>query len=136
MRLNRNRALALALLAPVVVTVSGCILGLVVGAGLGVAGMKYINGEGKASFGASLEQTRIATNQALEDLSWTPVDKGHDALIARIGALTAEGKDIKIEIKGESDKVSMVSIRVGTWGDKTITRMIFTKIEERLKTPR
>jgi hypothetical protein len=136
MKRNHPRFWTLALLGPTALVATGCLAAFIVGAGLGVAGMKYVSGEGKTAFSAGVEDTRKATVWALEDLSLPVVDRGHDAFSARIASVTASGRDIKIELERQSSKVTMVSIRVGVWGDETITRQIFQHIEDRLKNPK
>ncbi|MHC4702930.1 MAG: DUF3568 family protein, partial [Planctomycetota bacterium] len=59
--------------------------------------------------------------------------KSKDALVAQITSFDAQDKKIKIKLKAETDETTKLSIRIGTFGSETKSRMIYQKIRDNLK---
>ncbi len=129
--IRRSAVLAAAAMA---VLTAGCLAALAVGAGAGALTVAYVGGEGKEAFGEPLERTRLAVIDALEkDMGFSIIEKSGDAVDAHVVAITSERHEVKVHLSRESDKVTMVAIRVGTMGNERLTRLLFEKIGERLK---
>ena len=112
---------------------SGCIL-FVAGAaaGAGAAGYAYVNGVLKATEPASLDRVWSASIDAMKDLQYSVTKQAKDALTGNLTARTASDKKIEIELKKVSDNSTEISIRVGTFGDENLSRVILDKIKKRL----
>ena len=124
-----RRIWVLAVLVPVVVSLSGCIL-LAVGAG--ATGVVWWKGEASKSYPYAVEKTYNAAVKALEANNIVIYSKGADATSGKIEATLADGKKLKINLAPESEGVTKVKVRIGTWGDKDRSLFIFGEIEKRL----
>ena len=54
-----------------------------------------------------------------------------DAVSATLVALTADNTKIKIVLNRKADNVTETSIRVGTFGDESMSRLILERIRKR-----
>lgn len=118
--------------APLVLT--GCLAAAAVG-GAAVAGagtVAYIKGELKATEEASMKKAWSATVGAVEELDFLVVNKVNDAVSGEIEAKTADSKTVKITLKRIADNLTEITIRIGTFGDESLSRYILSKIEARL----
>ena len=117
----------------VLLTTAGCALFLVgAAAGAGAAGYAYVNGELKSTESASLEQTTRATLAAMKDLEYPVTSQAKDALSAELTARNASDKKIVVRLKKISDTTTEVRIRVGTFGDESLSRVVLEKIKKHL----
>jgi hypothetical protein len=124
------RLLAALSLAGMVILQSGC---LVIAAGAAGAGtVAYIRGELDATLGNKYDAVVQATNGAITQLQFVKVGDKKDALSAELTARTAEDKKVQITIKTVADNLTKVEIRVGFWGDETMSRTILDKIKSNL----
>jgi hypothetical protein len=114
-------------------TGGGCVL-FVAGAaaGAGVAGYAYVSGILKSTEQASLDHAWTATLGAMKDLEFPVTKQAKDALTGHLTARNAGDKKIDIDLKKISDKATEISIRVGTFGDENLSRVILGKIKKRL----
>jgi len=121
------------LMASLLALTSGCFL-FVVGAaaGGGAAGYAWVNGEVKITEGSSLNQTWDASLAAMKDLEFSVTEKSKDALSGYVTAQTADNKNIKINLKYISNTSTEIRIRVGTFGDEDLSRIILNKINNHL----
>ncbi|MGO9584842.1 MAG: DUF3568 family protein [Limisphaerales bacterium] len=122
-------------MAALLVFGSGCIL-FVAGAaaGAGVGGYAYVNGEVKATESASLDRTWDATLAAMKDLEFPVTEQAKDALEANLTARNASNTSISVKLKNLSNASTEIRIRVGTFGDESLSRTILNKINSRLQT--
>lgn len=121
------------LLAGLTMGSSGCI---VLAAGAGAAGtVAYVKGDFEAELQHNIDETYAATQKATEELKLHVItgDGGKDALSATIVARDAADKRVTIKLKTVTDDITKLSIRVGTFGDKTKQRLIYDKIRDNLK---
>ena len=125
---RRLRVMAVVLL---VGSAAGC--GFLIGAAAAGAAYAYVRGEGKQAFPVPLQTARDAVLGALSDLSLPVLHSDQDATSAKIKSDAGSGRDIVIVLTREGEKVTMISVRVGVFGDANYTRMIFDRIEDRLK---
>jgi len=121
------------LMASLLALTSGCFL-FVVGAaaGGGAAGYAWVNGEVKITEGSSINQTWDASLAAMKGLEFTVTDKSKDALSGYVTAQTADNKTVKINLKYISNTSTEIRIRVGTFGDEDLSRIILGKINSHL----
>lgn len=110
---------------------SGC-AALVVGAAAGAGTYAYVQGELQSTESASLDRTWAATQGAIKELQFTVTTQQKDALLGRLIARTAKDKKIEINLKKTGDHLTEVRIRVGTFGDEELSRLILDKIKSRL----
>ena len=133
-RMHMIRRVALILLASALVSLTGGCLLFVAGAaaGAGAAGYAYVNGVLKATEPASLDRVWSASTGAMKDLEYRISKQTKDALTGELIARNASDKKIEIQLKKVSDNSTEISIRVGTFGDENLSRVILDKIKKRL----
>ena len=129
--MKRQKLILLLLIAASPLILTGCLAAAAVG-GAAVAGagtVAYIKGELKATEEATMEQAWKATEGAVEELQFFVINKIHDAVSGELEAKTADNKTIKITLKRIGNNLTEITIRVGTFGDETLSRYILSKIE-------
>lgn len=111
----------------------GCPAAVLVGGGAAAGGgsFAYFKGELKSTEEVSLNRAWKATQMAMDDLEFHTTGKGKDAFDAELSASGAGGKKIKVALKKISDTRTEIRIRVGTFGDKSLSRQILEKIKNR-----
>jgi hypothetical protein len=108
---------------------NGCIF-LAAGAGAGT--VAYVRGDLEATVDAKLDKTYDATLKALQQLELTPTEKQKDAIGAKVIARTSTDKKITITLAPVTDKLTKISVRIGVFGDQTISQMIYDNIKKNL----
>ena len=78
------------------------------------------------------EQDWQATNLALKDTGIHVEKIEKDAINATIKAKKADGKAVTIKIKNKATGMTIVSIRVGIFGDENASLIIKKAIDKRL----
>ena len=132
--MKRQKLILLLLIAASPLILTGCLAAAAVG-GAAVAGagtVAYIKGELKATEEATMEQAWRATEGAVDELQFLVINKIHDAVSGELEAKTADNKTVKISLKRVGNNLTEITIRVGTFGDETLSRYILSKIEARL----
>ncbi len=109
----------------------GC-AAVVVGGVAGAGTYAYVRGEMKGNENAPLDRAWSATLAAMKDLEFTVTSQQKDALQARLIARTALDKKIEINLTKVTDNLTEIRIRVGTFGDQTLSHTIVQSIEKRL----
>lgn len=107
---------------------SGC--ALLVGGAAGAGTFAYLEGELKSDEEISLDRLWSATQKAIKDMEFTIKTKKKDSLSAKLVALTAEEKNINIDLKRKSDNITELSIRVGRFGDESLSLKILEEIKK------
>lgn len=132
--IKRQELLLVLLLAVSPLILTGCLAAAAVGgaAAAGAGTVAYIKGELKATEEATLDKTWEATVGAVDELNFLVINKLKDAVSAELEAKTADNKTVKIELKRVTENLTDISIRIGTFGDETLSRYILSKIEARL----
>ena len=110
---------------------SGC-AAVIIGGAAGYGTYAYIRGEMKGNENVSLDRAWSATQAAMKDLEFTVTTQRKDALQARLIAHTALDKKIEINLTKVTDNLTEIKIRVGTFGDQTLSHTIVQSIEKRL----
>lgn len=110
---------------------SGC-AAVLVGGGAGAGTVTYLKGELKTIEEASLNNTWNAAQKAMEDLEFLVESTKKDALAAKLVALRANNKKITIHLRKVSEELTEVKIRVGIFGDESLSRLILDKLKDNL----
>ena len=123
------------LIASLLALTNGCFL-FVVGAaaGAGAAGYAYVNGEEKTTVAFSMNQTWDASLAAMKDLQFPVTNQAKDALQGNLDARNASNTNISIKLKYIFNTSTEIRIRVGTFGDESLSRIILNKINSHLQT--
>lgn len=106
----------------------GC--ALVVGGAAGAGAVAYVRGELKALEDVTLDRAWPAAKQAMSDLEFMVTDSEKDAFNGRLTARGAGDKKIVVSLKKESDAVTEIRIRVGSFGDEAMSRKILETIKK------
>jgi hypothetical protein len=132
--MKKQKLLILVLLAACPFILTGCLAAAAVGgaAAAGAGTVAYIKGELKATEEATLNKTWEATVAAIDELQFLVVNKIKDNVSAELEAKTADNKTVKIQLKRVTDNLTDISIRIGTFGDESLSRYILSKIEAKL----
>lgn len=111
----------------------GCIL-LAVGAGAaaGVGTVAYLKGELQTAYAASLDRTWEATLDALKDLKYRIISSERGGEGGVIEAKLVGGDKVKISLSISGPGTTLVKIRVGVFGDESVSRTINSKIASKL----
>ena len=121
--------------AAALLAVGGGCAALLVGGAVAAAGVgtyAYVNGEMQGSGTVSLDRAYDASLAALKDLEFPVTTKSKDALQAEVTARNSADKRILIKLKRVSDGVTDIRIRVGTFGDESLSQLILDKIKSHL----
>lgn len=73
-----------------------------------------------------------ATLKALDELEVNVTEKAKDAFYARVVAKGADGKRISISIRPKEDGGAILTIKVGTLGEKHKSSIIYERINKNL----
>ncbi len=113
---------------------SGCAV-LLIGGGVaaGAGGVAYVEGELQSSEAVAFDKAWDATLAAMKDMDYGVTDKQKDAASAKITARGAGDKKITINLDKVSVSVTKITIRVGTFGDETLSRQILDKIKSHFR---
>lgn len=133
--MKKQKLLILLLLAACPFILTGCLAAAAVGGAAAAAGagtVAYIKGELKATEEASLNKAWAATVAAVDDLQFIVINKIKDDVSGELEAKTADNKTVKIKLNRVTDNLTDISIRIGTFGDESLSRYILSKIEARL----
>lgn len=111
----------------------GCVVAAVgVGAAAGAGTIAYLKGELKALEDANIDRVWRATEGAVNELNFIVTNKVKDAVSAKLDALTADNKSVHITLKRKTDSLTEITIRIGTFGNEELSRLILEKIQKRL----
>ncbi|MBI2487730.1 MAG: DUF3568 family protein [Deltaproteobacteria bacterium] len=112
---------------------SGC-AAVLLGGGAAAAGagtILYIKGELQSTEGVSLDTAWMATQTAIKDMEFITGTTEKDAFSAKLIAYTSDNRKIQINLKRKTDKLTEIAIRVGTFGDESLSLLILENIKER-----
>jgi len=112
---------------------TGCILVAAgAGAAAGVGTYAYVRGELESTLDAPLDRTWRATQTAMKDLKFAVTKEQKDALQAELTARTAADKKVLVKLVKLTNNTTEVRVRVGTFGDESLSRLILEKIKANL----
>lgn len=115
---------------------SGCVylIGASVGARVVAGAYEYVQGEVKRPYVASMHTTWMACQDALEDVGVELSESStEEPTHWTMKAMTKNGKKIKIALDTISKDITKVSVRVGIFGDETLSEMIHDAIARQLE---
>ncbi len=121
--------IALALAVPT--AFSGCVvLAAAAAAGGTVA---YVQGSLNSTLPSPIEDVQKAVKRALRnDLKFSLISAKEDAVSAEYNARTARDEKIVVILEKVSDGVTKISIRVGYFGDESLSNQILDSIKTRV----
>jgi hypothetical protein len=124
------RLLAGLMLAGSALAYSGCVA--VVAAGAAGTGVAWFNGRMETTVNADIDDAYEASRSAIKDMEFASVSNKKSSLDAELVARTALDKRVEIVLKKVDDNVTKLSIRVGIFGDETVSMAILDKIKSNL----
>jgi len=94
----------------------------------------YTKAEGvlRAAIGGSMPDVVKATKETLEDLELVGVDSTVDKLKGKITARMAVGTKVTINLEAIDFNNTSIKIKVGTFGDRSISLQILRNLEKRV----
>jgi hypothetical protein len=128
--MNYGRSLIAVLICVSVSFSYGC-AALVVGGAAGAGTVAYVRGELKSVEDVSLDHAWPAAKQAMSDLEFSTTSAEKDAFHGELIARGAGDKKIVVNLDRQSDTVTEIKIRVGTFGDEAMSREILDTIKKR-----
>jgi hypothetical protein len=131
----KHKLFILAVATAGLILCNGCALFLIGGAAAAGAGtVLYMDGQLKDTEAVSLGQAHAATLAAMHELKFFVLTDSMDAINAKITARTGDDKKVDIDLAKQSPTITDIRIRVGTFGDETMSRQILEKIKAHLGT--
>ncbi len=127
-----QKKLPLGILLGAILLCNGGCAALLLGGGAGAGTVAYLKGELKSMIESPLEETWQATQKALEDLEFPVTSKQKDAFSAELTARDASDKKIEVKFERISSKMTEVRIRVGIFGDESLSQLILERIQKHL----
>ncbi len=114
--------------------------GLGAAAGAGIAAVYYTKGDLEADLDYDLERIETASLSVLENRAYRVTDKTGDEKSRRIKATIPaagdeEERDLTIILERKKGDISHIFIRVGIFGDESLSRAILYDIESNLNRP-
>ena len=118
------------LLITIAVFGQGCVVAAV---GVGAGTIAYIRGDLESVESENIDTVYEAALQAAEELELRIISKTKDALSATIISRDAQDKKVQIILRKTAENTTKLSIRIGTFGSETKSRLIYQKIYDNLK---
>lgn len=123
------RMVWLVLLGLIPATQSGCILAA---AGAAAGGVLYYKGDLEATVDGPPDKVIAAAEAVMKEMQYPVISKYGSALNGQLVARTGGDKKIVIEAESLGTSSSKVNIRIGTFGDESLSRHILDKIKAQL----
>lgn len=95
-------------------------------------GFTYLRSQLTGVLQAALPAVETATKAAMEELDFVAVDVVSDKLKGTINARMADGTKVSIKIEAVDFESTALKIKVGTWGDQSISVQILRHIQKQL----
>lgn len=111
-------------------SLTGCVA--VVAATAAGTGVAWYNGRLDASFDHDLDAVFAASQKALAQLEFANISNKKSSVDAQLVSRTALDKKVEITLQKVTDNSTKVMIRVGTFGDQTLSMSIMDKIKAAL----
>ncbi len=114
--------------ASVIIIQTGCLIGAV---GAGAAAGMYVKGALKVDSKKSFEHVFKVVEQTCQEMKFTISKKEQKAFK---GTIVADGDfgRVVFEVKAKSPDLTSISIRVGAFGDKGASELIYGKLKPKL----
>ncbi len=95
-------------------------------------GFTFLRGTLSGVLASALPKVETATVAAMEELDFVAVDVVSDKLKGTVNARMADGTKVSVKIQADDFESTMVKIKVGTWGDQSISVQILRHIQKKL----
>ena len=129
--MNLNKLLIASLFFSTMISSSGCAVVLLGAGGAAGAGtVAYVGGELKSSENVSLDRAWNASQVAIGSMGFTVTSQEKDGFSGKLIARGAEDRRVTVKLKKQTDEVTQIGIRVGTFGDKTLSRQVLEEIKK------
>jgi hypothetical protein len=125
-----RRLLVALLLGISVVGLTGCVA--VVAAGAAGTGVAWFSGRLEANLDQNIDAVFAASQKALTQLEFANISNKKSSIDARLVSRTALDKKVEITLQRVTDRSTKVMIRVGVFGDETLSMSILDKIKAAL----
>lgn len=125
-----TRPLAAALLGGVLLVSTGCVA--VVAAGAAGTGVAWYRGQLEANLDHNIETVFAASQKALNQLEFANISNKKSSVDAELISRTALDKKVEVRLQKATDRSTKVIIRVGVFGDETLSLSILDKIKAAL----
>jgi hypothetical protein len=129
-KMSARRLLIALLLGISAAGLTGCVA--VVAAGAAGTGVAWYRGRLEANLDQNIEAVFAASQKALAQLEFANISDKKSAVDAEIVSRTALDKKVEITLQKVTDRSTKVMIRVGVFGDETLSMSIMDKIKAAL----
>ncbi len=109
---------------------TGCVA--VVAAGAAGTGVAWYRGRLEANLDQNIETVFAASQKALTRLEFANISNKKSTVDAQLVSRTALDKKVEITLQKVTDRSTKVMIRVGVFGDETLSMSILDKIKAEL----
>ncbi len=109
---------------------TGCVA--VVAAGAAGTGVAWYRGRLEANLDQNIETVFAASQKALTQLEFANISNKKSSVDAQLVSRTALDKKVEITLQKVTDRSTKVMIRVGVFGDETLSMSILDKIKAAL----
>jgi hypothetical protein len=129
-KISARRLLVGLLLGVSVAGLTGCVA--VVAAGAAGTGVAWYSGRLEANLDQNIEVVFAASQKALTQLEFANISNKKSTVDAQLVSRTALDKKVEITLQKVTDRSTKVMIRVGVFGDETLSMSILDKIKAAL----
>lgn len=128
--MSARRLLIALLLGISAAGLTGCVA--VVAAGAAGTGVAWYRGRLEANLDHNIEAVFAASQKALNQLEFANISNKKSTVDAEIVSRTALDKKVEITLEKVTDRSTKVTVRVGVFGDETLSMSILDKIKAAL----
>jgi hypothetical protein len=128
--MSARRLLVALLLGVSAAGLTGCVA--VVAAGAAGTGMAWYRGRLEANLDQNIEAVFVASQKALNQLEFANISNKKSTVDAQLVSRTALDKKVEITLQKVTDRSTKVIVRVGVFGDETLSMSILDKIKAAL----
>jgi hypothetical protein len=111
-------------------SLTGCFA--VVAAGAAGTGVAWYRGQLEANLDNNIDAVFTASQKALAQLEFANISNQKSSVDAQLVARTALDKKVEVRLEKVTDRSTKVIIRVGVFGDETLSMSILDKIKAAL----
>jgi len=129
-KLPARRLLVALVLGVSAAGLTGCVA--VVAAGAAGSGVAWYSGRVEANLDQNIDKVFAASQKALSRLEFANISNKKSAVDAQLVSRTALDKKVEITLQKVTDRSTKVMIRVGVFGDETLSMSILDKIKAEL----
>jgi len=119
------------LIIPTLLLFSSC-AAFIVGGAVGVGAVIYQKGQLTSHEGTSYDETLAAVFKAMDQLNYAVEKTEKSVAKEKVIAVTPEGKKIHTTVKYKTIDHTEITIRVGTFGNEELSRMVLDQIKGNL----